>query len=255
MNQVFNQTYSDYYDLLYKNKNYQTEVEYILKVLSKHGVQKLDNLLELGCGTGGHAIHFLPNLTKWVGVDMSSSMLKKCTQNTLKYSNKCQIIEKDILELKLQEKFNCVLSLFHVASYQVSESALNKYFEVASAHTATNGYFIFDFWHGPGVLSDRPQNKLIQASNDMVNLTRETTPTLNCLNNTVNVKFDITIDYKNESRIEKFTENHLMRYLFYSEIQNIIQKFNFKILAAYKWGQFEPLDDKSWYGLIVLQKE
>ena len=46
--------YARYYDLLYQDKDYVAEVDFVVDLLSRYGV-KTRSLLELGCGTGCHA--------------------------------------------------------------------------------------------------------------------------------------------------------------------------------------------------------
>ena len=46
--------YSHYYDLLYKDKDYQKEVSYISDLIRKLGKENCE-LLDIGCGTGKHA--------------------------------------------------------------------------------------------------------------------------------------------------------------------------------------------------------
>ena len=54
----FKKFYSKYYNLVYKNKNYQSEVNYISQIL-KSEKKNIKNILELGSGTGAHAIYLL----------------------------------------------------------------------------------------------------------------------------------------------------------------------------------------------------
>ena len=63
-----------YYDLIYKNKNYINEVEFIIDTLSKCGIDdKL--ILEFGCGTGKHAIQFVEKGYKIDGVERSNTLI------------------------------------------------------------------------------------------------------------------------------------------------------------------------------------
>ena len=50
---IFNK-YSKYYDLMYHNKDYQKEADYIIALHKKIP----QNILDIGCGTGNHLVHF-----------------------------------------------------------------------------------------------------------------------------------------------------------------------------------------------------
>ena len=66
--------YSDYYNLLYREKNYQHGAAYVNAFIKEH-LPESKTILELGCGTGSHAIQ-LAGLGYWIsGIDKSKSML------------------------------------------------------------------------------------------------------------------------------------------------------------------------------------
>ena len=66
--------YSDYYDLIYKDKNYEKESEYIIKIIRDY-CDNCKKILELGCGTGKHASYIAKHY-KIFAIDASESMLK-----------------------------------------------------------------------------------------------------------------------------------------------------------------------------------
>ena len=71
----FGDLYSKYYDLLYEDKNYSGEVEYI-DFLIKKNCQNAKTLLDMGCGTGKHAELLCEKGYKVHGIDLSQDMLK-----------------------------------------------------------------------------------------------------------------------------------------------------------------------------------
>jgi ubiquinone/menaquinone biosynthesis C-methylase UbiE len=56
MANCFEEKYAQYYDLIYKNKNYKKECDYLEKIFRKFLNKKPKTILDLACGTGSHAI-------------------------------------------------------------------------------------------------------------------------------------------------------------------------------------------------------
>ena len=52
---VFGKEYANTYDALYENKDYEKECDFIEAIFSK-GSLNAKTVLDLGCGTGGHAL-------------------------------------------------------------------------------------------------------------------------------------------------------------------------------------------------------
>ena len=69
-------------------------------------------------------------------------------------------IRSSIEELHLNQKFDAVISLFHVMSYQTTNEELSAAFKTASKHLAKGGIFIFDFWYGPTVHNEKPSIRI-----------------------------------------------------------------------------------------------
>ena len=57
MSEVFLSDYSKVYNIVYKEKKYSQEVNYILKILHNNK-NKIKDILDLGSGTGNHLIFF-----------------------------------------------------------------------------------------------------------------------------------------------------------------------------------------------------
>ena len=66
--------YAQYYDLLNQQKDYKQEVAYITSLINKY-TPKANSLLDLGCGTGLHAIHFAEEGYFVSGIDQSQDMI------------------------------------------------------------------------------------------------------------------------------------------------------------------------------------
>jgi len=75
VSEVFGREYASVYDALYRNKDYEGEVDLIERILAEHGASGPRRLLDLGCGTGNHALPLARRGHTVLGVDRSASML------------------------------------------------------------------------------------------------------------------------------------------------------------------------------------
>ena len=246
-------SYSEYYNLLYENKNYKSEVEYINSLI-KESSSNTSSILDLGCGTGKHDFLLAKKGYKVTGVDISKKMIAIANENKSKSKYDINFHVADIRNFKLKKKFDIVLSLFHVASYQTSNSDIIKYINTAYKHLEGGGIFIFDFWYGPAVLNDRPNYRLKKMENDQIKVRRFTEPVLNENKNIVEVNFEIFIEDKKTKILKEFSETHKMRYFFYPELEYLLHQSGFSILNCYKWMTTSPLSFDSWYGVIIAKK-
>src|SRR5450432_1981030 len=66
--------YSRYYDLLYRDKDYAAEASYVRSLIGQH-CPAATSILDLGCGTGRHALLLAEHGYRVTGVDGSPDML------------------------------------------------------------------------------------------------------------------------------------------------------------------------------------
>ena len=244
--------YAQYYDLLYQDKDYKKEAEYLHSLIQKNN-PNAKTILSLGCGTGKYEFEFEKLGYSVVGVDKSQTMID--IANQAKGESKCQFIHGDIRSIKLNRKFDVVISLFHVMCYQISNQDLLNAFNTASTHLKKGGVFLFDFWYGSAVLTDLPREKEKFVENEVLAIKRKTNPVMRYSENIVDVNFDVEIlDKRNNSRTHKFSELHRMRYLFLPEITLFAEYCNIELLNSFNWETREELADNSWYGICCSRK-
>jgi len=241
--------YSAYYNLFYANKDYEKEASYINQLIKTHH-PKAKNILNLGCGTGKHDIELAKLGYYIMGVDLSKEMItiaKAENPDTAKIKFK----EADVRTLRLNKKYDVVVALFHVMSYQTTNEDLFAIFETAKVHLNKGGIFIFDCWYGPGVLSDPPVSRIRRLQNANVEILRLAEPVQYYDKNIVDVNYEIRVKDKKNLTEEIINETHTIRYLFLPEI-TIFSK-GFIMLNNYTWLTTNtPKND--WYIVSILQK-
>lgn len=250
--------YSQYYDLLYADKDYLGEISYLFELFSKYGNSNVASLLELGCGTGIHAALIGARNINVCGVDMSADMLERAINRAQEFDfmpGQLSFFKGDVRTFRAEKYFDVVASLFHVTSYQVEEEDLLAMLETASAHLNYGGLFIFDFWYGPAVLSQSPSVRLKKLNNDQIEVSRIAQPTLYENKNIVEVNYDVYIKDVVSGEIQVINETHVMRYLFLPEIEDLLGLKGFEMVRAEEWMTSQQPSVDTWGVCIVARKK
>lgn len=246
--------YSRYYDLLYRDKDYSGEARYVAELIRKHAAGA-KNVIEIGCGTGGHALELASLGLRVHGVDRSAGMLEaaEAKLDTIEPETRARMrfTQGDARSVRLGEKANAVISLFHVMSYQASNSDLTASFTTVREHLAPDGIFIFDCWYGPAVLVERPSVTIKRLEDVAVSITRIAEPTLNSAQNLVDVNYTVLVYDRKSATVETLRETHRMRYLFRPEIELLLAANGMSLVTAYEWMTDRPPGEHSWAACFV----
>jgi SAM-dependent methyltransferase len=247
------QAYADVYDSLYSDKDYESECDLLEKIFQRFDLENAQSILDLGCGTGGHVIPLARRGYKVFGIDRSAKMLAIARQKIkdAELSDKVQLQVANIQDYKLNKTFDIVISMFAVLSYQISNDELFSTISAARRHVKTGGLFIADFWYGPAVLSQQPEEKVKSVRNGNDRIIRIVKPDINTQKNVVTVNYDI-IRLRAERLVEEIEERHLMRFTFRPEIEFYLNQAEFELEHFCGFGDLEKkADQHSWNVMIV----
>src|SRR6202022_1211908 len=143
-------------------------------------------------------------------------------------------------------KYDSVVSLFHVVSYQTSNDALAGIFRTARSALSAGGLFVFDFWHGSAVLTLQPAVRVKSVVDSDIHVTRIAEPECQFNRNVVNVRYTIiAIDQRN-GHSKQLVETHSMRYLFLPEIEMLAAHHNFELTEIGAWLTGKTIDEHLW---------
>jgi SAM-dependent methyltransferase len=227
---VFGPAYASHYDLLYGDKDYSAECDFLEVVFQQHGQGKIVSVLDLGCGTGSHALLLVKRGYVVTGADRSSDMLAIARQRAAVSGVQVDFRLGDIRTLNLDRSFDAVISMFAVMSYQVSNADLSAAFRAAHRHLRSGGLFVFDCWYGPAVLAERPANRLRIIENGEEQLFRFVSPVLDVLSQTVVVNYHL-LCLKGDRVVENAKEAHGMRFFFAQEIRYFLETNGFEMVS------------------------
>lgn len=243
--------YSRYYNLLYADKDYIGESDYVAHLIERYA-PNARNLLDLGCGTGRHAALLAAKGFDVHGVDMSEAMLTMAA--SIKSDAKLSFSSGDLRSVRLDRKFDVVTSLFHVFCYQTSNNDLQSSFLTAYEHLHDGGILIFDCWYGPAVLTDRPAVRIKRCMDDGLFITRLAEPRMHANKNMVDVNYEVFIQDRVSEVTSVLRETHQMRYLFQPEIHQFISTAGFEMLATEEWMSGREPGFETWSVVFVVRK-
>jgi SAM-dependent methyltransferase len=243
----FGPDYADAYDSIYRSKDYDGEVDLIERILIRQGLAGSRNLLDLGCGTGAHAVRLAKRGHRVVGVDRSPEMLVQARAKAVAERGlRLEFHEGDICTLNLRQQFDAALMMFTVLGYLLNDTDLKAALASVRQHLALGGLFIFDVWHGPAVLAVRPSERTISVVQGTIHIHRKTRAVLESPRHVCRVNFDLE-RIAGDGRFERWQEEHFVRYYFREELESVLRQNQLELLRLRSFPDDEaPADDQSW---------
>ncbi len=247
--------YSEYYDMLYEDKDYKSEACYVDGLISRYRYSEGKSILDIGCGTGRHDRFFAEMGYSVIGIDKSPGMIKVAKETALPERPPIEFMVCDAVDFDLKRRFDSAVALFHVMSYQTHNSSFLKVIRNVYKHLKSKGLFVFDFWYGPGVINHKPSVRVKNIQKNGMRIKRTAVPSINYDENKVDIEFHVAIEDKKSGRREVIRETHKMRYFFRPELELMLEKVGFRDIMFLKWmSNSHGLDEKSWSGVAIARK-
>lgn len=245
-------SYAKFYDALYREKDYTGEVDYLERIFKKYAVKPVQTILDLGCGSGGHALLLAERGYQVTGVDRSAQMLAAARQKTR--GTNPQFMESDLTTIALVEDFDAVISMFAVMSYITDNHDLLRAFQTIGKHVRPGGLFFFDAWFGPAVLSEHPSDRYKIIENGAERIIRFAHPQMDVLSHTVTVNYKV-MHLAGTQLIEELDESHPMRFFFPREVEQYLQACGFALLSMHPFlAEEQLLTEHEWNMAVVARK-
>ncbi len=242
--------YAYYYNTFYQDKDYKAEALQVDSLLKKYG-KDVRRIINYGCGTGRHDLELSKMGYECTGIDMSPLMIEIAQNNAEKESMNIDFSVADIRDYKSQRKYDAVISLFHVMSYQNSNQDILAAFRSARKALDAGGLLLFDLWYGPGVLSDRPAVRVKEIEDEKNKLVRIARPVMHERDNVVDVCYEVFVIDKVSGNTKTINEVHHMRYFFRPELEFYLQETGFELADNLDCQTLGETSYDSWTSYFV----
>ena len=250
---IFNELYADQYDCLYASKNYRIECDLVEEAVRRFSTIKPISLLDVGCGTGGHAIEMARRGYAVTGVDLSQHMLDIAME---KSRSQISLLSPhwvcgDIRDFETGQQYDLTIMMFAVVGYLTTNSDVLAGLRNIRHHLKTGALLICDFWSGPSVLTLRPTGRVREFVTPIGKVIRTANTSLDIATHTADVTFKLWT-LANDRIVSETCETHHLRYFFPKEFELFLSNAGFKMKGL---SAFPSLDDsltsESWNALVV----
>jgi SAM-dependent methyltransferase len=259
--------YASFYELLYRDKDYIAETDYIVTLL-QHFAVKGRYLLEFGSGTGMHGRLLAGKGYQVFGIERSPEMVAQARLSVPAPSGSTSLKEKrdsesgsfdcmegDIRDISLNRIFDAVLALFHVISYLSTPADIQASFQNAFRHLKPGGIFFFDVWYTPAVLSQIPAIRIKRVEDEHIRIIRLAEPTLHPNQNLVDVHYTILAEEIATHILTTIEETHRMRHFSLPELEMLANFTGFTLLHSEEFLTANPPGEDTWGVCCVLRRE
>jgi SAM-dependent methyltransferase len=151
-NETYNSDFSEYYDKITAHKDYHAEIDKLVDFLQRRVNLPQPKILDLGCGTGCHAILLSKLGYDVTAIDLSPHMIRIAQRKNTDVSFKAG----DIGGL-LESDFNFAYSLFNVINCLESIESLAIFLKHVFDRLAKGAVFLVESWNPIAVVAAPPE--------------------------------------------------------------------------------------------------
>jgi len=251
----FGTEYAGVYDALYGDKDYPSECDLIERCFREASLP-VRTILDLGCGTGRHAAILAERGYQVVGVDRSTPMIHAARRRAQisPAASRMEFHVADLRGFRIERKFDAILMMFAVLSYQVDDDDLRQALHVVRAHLQTGGLYLFDCWYGPAVTHLRPERRTKRCTESTQQVVRTSTSTLDAARQRVVVRFDV--EHLVDGVESRTSETHVLRYFFARDLELLLNEAGLSLL---KLGAMPDItrtpDETTWNVLGIARRD
>lgn len=251
---VFGDRYAEMYDALYASKDYERECDRI-EAAFHLSTRQVRAVLDLGCGTGNHAIPLARRGYRVWGVDRSAGMLQRARHKASQgIAGGAAFVLGDLREVRLDRRFDACIVMFAVLGYQTTNREVAAALDTVHHHLEPDGILVFDVWNGAAVLTVGPRERMRTAPDGARRLIRFSSGTLELRRHLCHVHIR-QILVAGDQILAETEETHAMRYFFPLELELLLDHAGFDVVEMTPFDDPEqPLDASTWNMLVVARR-
>ena len=228
---------SDYYHILYKNRDKKEAEFFINNLIKKLKIKKKSKILDLACGVGRHSFYLNKKGMNVIGIDNSENNIKKAK----KFENKFLKFKKKEMTEDYGQEFDFIFNLFTSFGYINEKHNLNTFKSINNS-LINHGILVIDYLNVFKLKEELVEKETKKIGNIIFNIKRSFKD--NFIVKKIKIKDNNEIFYF-EERVMELTKN---------DFQDYLKKFNFEILDVYGNYNLENYHKNSERLIMIIKK-
>lgn len=228
---------SDYYHILYKNRDKKEAEFFINNLIKKLKIKKKSKILDLACGVGRHSFYLNKKGMNVIGIDNSENNIKKAK----KFENKFLKFKKKEMTEDYGQEFDFIFNLFTSFGYINEKHNLNTFKSINNS-LINHGILVIDYLNVFKLKEELVEKETKKIGNIIFNIKRSFKD--NFIVKKIKIKDNNEIFYF-EERVMELTKNDFQYYL---------KKFDFEILDVYGNYNLEKYHKNSERLIMIIKK-
>lgn len=221
---------ADYYDALYAHLDHEGDVKWLLECFKRHGKGKPKRLLDVGAGTGSHALRLAKANVKVDAVDISRPLLDRLERKAKEkgVEDRVSAHHMDMTRELPKGKFDGAISMFGAWCYARTDEESSRILSMLQARLPKGGLFVFEFW---SPLGWQPRNNWDEADlADGTRVVRLHRPKLELKDDVYEAEFEHIV-LKDGALVENFSELHGLRLRTPYQTRALLDRNGFDVAA------------------------
>lgn len=228
---------SDYYHILYKNRDKKEAEFFINNLIKKLKIKKKSKILDLACGVGRHSFYLNKKGMNVIGIDNSENNIKKAK----KFENKFLKFKKKEMTEDYGQVFDFIFNLFTSFGY-INEKHNFNTFKSINNSLVNHGILVIDYLNVFKLKEELVEKETKKIGNIIFNIKRSFKD--NFIVKKIKIKDNNEIFYF-EERVMELTIN---------DFQDYLKKFNFEILDVYGNYNLDKYHKNSERLIMIIKK-
>lgn len=232
---------------MYATKDYSRECDTVEGALRRYGDGgPYRRILDLGCGTGNHAIPLVRRGYEVTGVDLSADMVALAREKAVAASGAATFEVGDLRTVDLGRTFDAVLILFAVLGYLVADEDIRAGLRTARRHLRPGGLLVLDVWNAATVHAEGVRDRISVVESSGRQVIKASLRTLDPTGSHVNVRVRAW-QIEGTAVVATADEAHRMRPFARFELERFLRECGFQPRTFFAFPDLDaPLQNRAF---------